>query len=184
MRNARNGLGIATTGLLAAALIGPIRMPPAASSPGPSSAASPRPVAPDPLATPVSETAQGGSGVLHTDGGNIVDAQGRIVHITGVNWFGLETGTFAPHGLWARGLDDMLDQMVQAGFNTIRLPYSDQLFDPNSKPSGIDFQKNPDLRGLSGLQIMDLVIQRAGERGIKIILDRHRPDASAQSALW
>src|SRR5216683_3252617 len=184
MRNARNGLGIATAGLLVSALIGVIRMPSASSSPEPSSAAFPRPVSPDPLATPVSETAQVGSGVLHTDGGNIVDAHGRIVHITGVNWFGLETGTFAPHGLWARGLNDMLDQIVQAGFNTIRLPFSNQLFDPSSTPNGIDFRKNPDLQGLSGLKIMDLLILRAGERGLKVILDRHRPDASAQSPLW
>ena len=69
-----------------------------------------------------------GVGPLHTDGGNIVDGEGRVVHISGVNWFGLETGTFAPQGLWARGLDSMLDQIAQTGFNTIRLPYSDQLF--------------------------------------------------------
>ncbi|MBV9545441.1 MAG: cellulase family glycosylhydrolase, partial [Chloroflexi bacterium] len=125
-----------------------------------------------------------GSGPLNTEGGNIVDADGRVVHITGVNWFGLETGTFAPQGLWARGLNDMLDQIAQSGFNTIRLPYSDQLFDPSSMPNGIDFQKNPDLQGLSGLQIMDQVIERAGERGLKVILDRHRPDAQAQSTLW
>jgi endoglucanase len=31
---------------------------------------------------------------------------------------------------------------------------------------------------------MDLLISRAGERGLKVILDRHRPDASAQSPLW
>ena len=30
-----------------------------------------------------------------------------------------------------------------------------------------------DLQGLTGLQIMDQVIQRAGERGLKVILDRH-----------
>jgi endoglucanase len=125
-----------------------------------------------------------GSGPLHTDGGNIVDANGQVVHISGVNWFGMETSTFAPQGLWARSLDDMLDQMVQAGFNTIRLPYSDQLFDPSSTPNGIDFQKNPDLQGLTGQQIMDQVIERAGDRGLKVILDRHRPTAAAQTELW
>src|SRR5262249_28062328 len=135
-----------------------------------------------PVATP--DVAPLGTGPLHTDGGNIVDADGRVVHLSGVNWFGLETSTFAPHGLWARSLDDMLDQMVQAGFNTIRLPYSDQLFDPTSTPNGIDFQKNPDLQGLTGVQIMDQVIQRAGERGLKVILDRHRPTAAGQSELW
>jgi endoglucanase len=125
-----------------------------------------------------------GVGPLHTDAGNIVDAAGRIVHISGINWFGLETSTFAPHGLWARSLDSMLDQIAQTGFNTIRLPYSDQLFEPGSTPNGIDFQKNPDLQGLSGLQIMDQVISRAGQRDLKVILDRHRPTAAAQSELW
>jgi endoglucanase len=124
------------------------------------------------------------SGPLRTDGGNIVDANGRVVRITGVSWFGMETNTFAPHGLWSRSLGDMLDQMVQAGFNTIRLPYSNQLFDPSSTPNGLDFQKNADLQGLTGLQIMDQVIERAGERGLKVLLDRHRPNANAQSELW
>jgi endoglucanase len=181
MRNARSRVGIATTGVLLAALIAVIRVPSPSTAPMPSSAASPTPESspePRPAMTPV------GNGVLHTDGGDIVDAQNRTVHITGVNWFGLETGTFAPHGLWARSLDDMLDQIVQAGFNTIRLPFSNQLFDPTSTPNGIDFRRNPDLQGLSGLEIMDQLIWRAGERGLKVILDRHRPDASAQSALW
>ena len=184
MRNPRTAIGSATAVLLVAALVGVIRTPSISNSPAPSSAPAPPPVAPEPPAPPESATAPAGSGVLHTDGGSIVDAQGRTVHITGVNWFGLETGTFAPHGLWARGLNDMLDQIVQAGFNTIRLPYSDQLFDPSSTPNGIDFRKNPDLQGLTGLEIMDAVIVAAGERGLKVILDRHRPDASAQSPLW
>jgi endoglucanase len=125
-----------------------------------------------------------GTAPFRASGGKIVDADGREVRITGVNWFGLETGSFAPHGLWARNLRDMLDQMVEAGFNTIRLPYSNQLFDPASKPQGIDYGKNPDLQGLSGPEIMDRVIAEAGQRGLKVILDRHRPTADAQSELW
>jgi endoglucanase len=132
----------------------------------------------------VAEASQPGSGPLRTSGGDIVDAKGRVVRITGVNWFGLETGTYAPHGLWARNLDDMLDQIAGAGFNTIRLPYSNQLFEAGSAPNGVDFTLNPDLDGLSGLQVMDQVIQRAGERGLKVILDRHRPTSQAQSELW
>jgi endoglucanase len=38
--------------------------------------------------------------------------------------------------------------------------------------------------GKTGLQIMDLLVQKAGARGMKIILDRHRPDAGGQSELW
>src|ERR1700730_16439220 len=94
-----------------------------------------------------SETpAKGGIGPLHTAGAKLVDAQGNEVRITGVNWFGLETDTFSPHGLWTRNYGEMLDQMVAAGFNTVRLPYSNQLFAAGSAPKSIDMQKTPDLQ--------------------------------------
>jgi endoglucanase len=121
---------------------------------------------------------------LHTQGSKIVDANGHEVVLTGVNWFGMETGTFAPHGLWSRNWQQMLDQMAGAGFNTIRLPYSNDLFLPASKPNGIDFKLNPDLRGLTGPQIMDKIVEGATSRGMMIILDRHRPDQWGQSNLW
>ncbi len=121
---------------------------------------------------------------LRTSGGKIVDANGREVVLTGVNWFGLETGTFAPHGLWTRNWSQMLDQMAGAGFNTLRLPYSNELFRPESKPTGIDLGKNPDLAGLTGQQIMDKVVHGATERGMMVVLDRHRPNGQAQSNLW
>lgn len=121
---------------------------------------------------------------LHTDGSRILDSNNNQVILTGINWFGLETESFAPHGLWARNLDSILDQIVELGFNTIRLPYSNQLLDPSSTPNGINYDLNPDLKGLDGLEIMDKVITEAGKRGLKVILDRHRPDSHVQSELW
>lgn len=125
-----------------------------------------------------------GSGYWHTSGAQILDANNQPVRIGGINWFGLETANFAPHGLWSRNYKDMLDQIKQTGETTLRLPYSNQLFDAGSIPNGIDSNLNPDLVGLNGLQIMDKVVDYAGKIGLRIILDRHRPDASAQSALW
>ncbi|HEY8458265.1 MAG TPA: glycoside hydrolase family 5 protein [Actinopolymorphaceae bacterium] len=121
---------------------------------------------------------------LHADGGKIVDSAGQTVTLTGVNWFGFETETFAPHGLWARNWKSMLDQMQQAGFNTLRLPYTNQLFDPQSKPTGINYHKNPDLKGLRGLALLDRIVTGATDRGIMVVLDRHRPTAAGQSDLW
>ena len=126
-------------------------------------------------------------GRLSTAGNQIVDASGNSVRIAGVNWFGMETTTFAPHGLWARGYREMMDQMKSLGFNTIRLPYSDQLFDTSSTPNGIDFSKNADLAGLSGLEVMDAVVSYADEIGLWVILDHHRSDAgnsASDSGLW
>jgi aryl-phospho-beta-D-glucosidase BglC (GH1 family) len=121
---------------------------------------------------------------LHTSGSQILDAANRPVRLTGVNWFGLETANFAPHGLWTRSMASMLDQIKGLGYNTIRVPFSNQLFDSGSTPNGIDFNQNPDLAGLNGLQILDKLVAGARSRGLKIILDRHRPDAYGQSELW
>ncbi len=125
-----------------------------------------------------------GSGYWHTDGHGLADSQNHPVRMTGVNWFGAETSNFVPHGLWTRGYKDMLDQIKSLKYNTLRLPYSNQLFDSGSTPNGIDFGKNPDLAGLTGLQILDKIIGYAGQIGLKVVLDRHRPDSSGQSALW
>jgi endoglucanase len=78
----------------------------------------------------------------------------------------------------------MLNQMAHLGFNTLRLPYSNKLFDPASAPTGIDYTINPDLKGLKGLALMDKIIAGAQRAGLCVILDQHRPNAYAQSELW
>lgn len=128
--------------------------------------------------------AAAGDGPWSTSGGQIVDAAGSPVRMTGLNWFGLETANYSPHGLWTRGYKDLLDQVKSLGYNTLRLPYSNQLFDSASAPNSIDYAKNPDLQGLNGLQIMDKVIGYAGQIGLHVVLDRHRPDSGGQSELW
>lgn len=128
-----------------------------------------------------------GNGYFQTSGNQIKDAAGNSVCISGVNWFGMESGNYAPHGLWTRGYKSMMDQMKQLGFNTIRLPFSNQLFDSRSVPNSIDYSKNADLQGLNGLGIMDKIVNYAGQIGMKIILDHHRSSAGAGaegSGLW
>ena len=123
-------------------------------------------------------------GFLSTFHSELVDASGCQVHLTGVNWFGFDTGSFAPHGLGVRNWQDMLNQIAQSGFNTLRLPFSNQLFDPSSVPQGINYHLNPDLKGLQGLALLDRIIQGARKAGLKVILDRHDPTADARTALW
>jgi len=122
---------------------------------------------------------------LHAVKGQLVNSAGHEVRLTGVSWYGMETGSFAPEGLAVRNWQSILDQIVQSGFNTIRLPFSNQfLDDPASLPHGINYAINPDLRGLHGLGLLDHLIAGARLRGLKVILDRHRPTASGQTTLW
>ena len=124
---------------------------------------------------------------LHTSGRLILDVHGHVARIAGINWFGLETPTFAPHGLGVRGFKDMMCQMKQLGFNTIRLPFCSELFDAASRPNGIDFTRNPDLMGRDGLGIIDKIVEHAENLGLRIILDHHRSEAGFgpnENGLW
>ncbi len=136
-------------------------------------------------ATPTASAA--GTGYWYTSGSKILDANGQEVRIAGVNWFGFETGNNVVHGLWTRNWQSMLDQIQQLGYNTIRLPFSNEVLNPGVMPTSIDYNKNPDLVGLNSIQIMDKIIAGARARSLKIILDNHRSNAgvSAQeNGLW
>jgi endoglucanase len=158
----------------------PTPTPMATSTPVPPKA-TPKPTdTPRPTPTPIPV----GSGPLSAQGAQLIDAAGRQVRLTGVNWSGMETSGLAPAGLNTRNLEDMLDQIPAAGFNTLRLPFSNQLLDSANPPPSINYTLNPRLQGLSGLQLLDYVVDSASHRGLYIILDRHRPTADAQAELW
>ena len=127
------------------------------------------------------------TGWLSTEGNQIIDAAGHAVQIAGVNWFGFEGTNMNPNGLWTRSYQDMMKQMLDEGFNTIRLPFSSDMLHSTATPGGIDYGKNPDLKGLTSLQIMDKIVAYAEEIGIKIILDHHRSSAgngTSENGLW
>jgi endoglucanase len=121
---------------------------------------------------------------LHTSGSQILDAANKPVRIRAVNWFGMETSNCAPHGLWTISLDAGMAQIAGFGFNTIRLPFSNQCIDQTAPVSGIDVTRNPTLQNKTPLQIMDAVIASAKAHGLQVILDQHRPDSGSQSELW
>ena len=126
-----------------------------------------------------------GTGYLSTNGSRIVDSTGATVRITGLNWFGMETDNKTFHGLWASVTwKAQIDHMAQLGYNTIRVPYSNDALKSGAAATGINDFTNPDLIGKTPMQILDLVVDYAGSKGMRIILDRHRPDAGSQSKLW
>ncbi|MCS5733661.1 cellulase family glycosylhydrolase [Herbiconiux daphne] len=161
--------------------------------------------APGPIGTPTAAPAQtsaGGStgaptagsdrsgagaasvaGWLHTDGATIEREDGSPFVIKAIAWFGMETSNCAPHGLWSISLDAGLAQIASMGFNTIRLPFSNECL-AAAHSTSIDANANPGLVDLSPLQLMDVVVQSAKGYGLSVILDRHRPDSGAQSELW
>jgi chitinase len=127
------------------------------------------------------------AGWYSTSGNQIVDSTGETVRLKGVNWFGMEGFLGVPDGLYARNWQDMMEQMKEVGFDTIRLPFSLQNIQPGAMPNNIVYGLNPDLVGLSNLQVLDKIVDYAGELGMKIILDCHRSSSGNgpnENGLW
>lgn len=134
---------------------------------------------------------------LHVDGTKLRDTHGRLVRLTGVNWFGFETKNSIPFGLWQRDYKDMLQQIKDTGFNVVRLPFSDFIIDA-SKDRDADYllgalditinnQINSDLNAnMTPLDLLDRIIDHARSIGLKIILDNHSrgPDKYLVEGHW
>lgn len=123
------------------------------------------------------------SQAYYVSGGRIYTEQATRITIQGVNWFGFETETRVVHGLWARSLTDMLDQMKSLGFNAVRVPFCPAVIN-GAATSSIDFSKNPNLQGLTSLQVLDVLATEMEKRGMYFLMDHHRPDCNAISELW
>jgi aryl-phospho-beta-D-glucosidase BglC (GH1 family) len=119
------------------------------------------------------------SDYLTTNGNQIVDENGRAVWLTGINWFGFETNNNVFHGIWARDLREVLDQIANLGFNLIRIPLHAQLVDtwrrgsPSAPVSITYYQMNEYLDGLNSLEVLDVTIDYCRQIGLKVMFDMH-----------
>ncbi|NBS91245.1 hypothetical protein EBS67_14790, partial [bacterium] len=126
------------------------------------------------------------NGFLSTSGNQIVDANGNAVRITGINWFGFETSNKVFHGLWTRSYTSVLDQVKTLGFNTLRVPFSNEMLRSDAVTSSINFAQNPDLQGLTPIQCLDKMVEYCGKIGLRVILDRHsaKADGYMNEDVW
>lgn len=122
---------------------------------------------------------------LATRGTDIVDRSGRPVVLRGISWFGMETETHVPHGLWVRDWKEMLAQIRASGFNLVRLPWSVNAV-RSAHVAGIDFSRgaNADLAGLAPLQVLDRIVAEAERQGLLVLLDCHRLNDARIPELW
>lgn len=123
------------------------------------------------------------AGAYSASGGHIVDEHDRVVQLRGVNWFGFETETHAPHGLWARDWAGMLTQMETIGANAIRVPLCPGTI-AGVATRGVDPDLNPDLVDMNSAELLDHLVRAMSDRGFYVLLDHHRPDCQRISELW
>lgn len=114
---------------------------------------------------------------LYTKGNKIIDKNGQEVWLTGLNWFGYNTGTNAFDGLWNANLDDCIKSIADHGFNLIRIPISAELINNwanGSYPTAnINHSKNSHLTHKNSQEIFDYMLGLCKTNGIKVMLDIH-----------
>lgn len=144
-----------------------------------------------PLPPPKPVPPPSGDDWLNVDGNLIKDKKGKVVHLTGINWFGFETdGANGFYGLNKCNLEDSLKLMADCGFNILRIPMSAEIIKEwkNGKyvnTSFVNTEENPNLDGMNSLQILDYTVEHCRMTGMKIIFDMHgyKKD-SYQEPLW
>ncbi|MBR6257295.1 MAG: cellulase family glycosylhydrolase [Lachnospiraceae bacterium] len=135
--------------------------------------------------------AKQGDDWLHTDGRRILDSTGKEVWLTGLNWFGYNTGTNTFDGLWNSQLAPTVKAIADHGFNLIRVPMSAQLINEwaaGTYPrANYNNAYNPELNSMNSLEIFEYFLALAEENGIKVMIDIHsaETDASGHNVnLW
>ncbi|MEQ0558092.1 cellulase family glycosylhydrolase [Amycolatopsis sp. NEAU-NG30] len=111
---------------------------------------------------------------LKTSAQWVVDQRGHRVKLASVNWFGAESAEFVVGGLDKQPLDKLARLIRQGGFNSVRLPWSNELVESNPVVADEYLTANPRLRGKRALSILDDVIDALGRHGLMVILDNHR----------
>jgi endoglucanase len=133
---------------------------------------------------PESASAAGG---WTTSGTEILTPSGSQFVITGINWYGFETKDAVAHGMCCQDYTSILNQIKAYGYNTIRIPFSNQMWESDPKPGSNTISQCSACQGKHSRDILALIINYAGSIGLHVILDNHRSDAgnSAESnGLW
>lgn len=130
---------------------------------------------------------------LHTEGSDIVDKDGKVVRLTGANWFGFNCSERLLHGLgWGADIRTVISDCADRGINLLRIPISTQLMlewkDGKAEKAGNFsnseyYQDNPDLVKSDGtpmntLEVFDEMLSLCKEYGVKVMVDVHSAEAN------
>lgn len=129
---------------------------------------------------------------LSTRGRFVVDASGKRFRLKAGNFHGA-SGTYngrgdyndpANHhagelayqtvlGLDRKPLDDIINDFLRLGINSVRLPFSNAMIHATAPVPDRGLTANQDLRNLTPLQVFDRVVAALTRRGIAVILNNH-----------
>lgn len=115
---------------------------------------------------------------LRTHGRYIVDTNDKRVKLASVNWYGASDLLFIPGGLDVQHRSNISKLVRHLGFNSVRLPYSDEMVMDNPLIPAELLSANEDLIGLRALDVYIAVVESLTEAGVAVIINNHITQAT------
>lgn len=110
---------------------------------------------------------------LSARGRDVVDRDGRRFKLASVNWYGASDELFIPGGLDVQHRSVIAQTIRRLGFNSVRLPYSDEMVMVNPHVLPHLVTANPDLVGLRALDVLQACVDALTEAGVAVIVNNH-----------
>jgi endoglucanase len=111
-------------------------------------------------------------------GRQILDAFNSSVRLKSINWYGASDIYFVPSGLDIQHRHEIATLIRRMGFNSVRLPYSDEMVVNNPSIPEEHLLANPDLIGLRALDVYAAAVQSLTAAGILVIINNHITQAT------
>lgn len=122
---------------------------------------------------------------FRTSGRKIVDAHGEPVKLASINWYGASDIDFVPSGLDCQHRDEITELIRRLGFNSVRLPYADEIVARNPVVNPSQIAANRDLLVSAGdsdgpraLEVYHAVVASLTRAGLMVIVNNHITQAT------
>jgi aryl-phospho-beta-D-glucosidase BglC (GH1 family) len=110
---------------------------------------------------------------LSTRGRYVVDAAGNRFKLASVNWYGASDTRKVAGGLDTAPLASIVTAIRALGFNSVRLPFSNLMLHDSNPVDHRAVAANPQLDGLTPLEVYDRVVAALTNQGIVVIVNNH-----------
>jgi aryl-phospho-beta-D-glucosidase BglC (GH1 family) len=110
---------------------------------------------------------------LRVEGRYVVDANYQRVKLKSVNWYGAHLERQVVGGLEHQPLDKLVSLITEWGFNSVRLTFSNLMIHDQRPVPAQYLTANPELQGMTPLQVFDRTVEALSRAGILVILNNH-----------
>ncbi|CAM1506914.1 Fc.00g065550.m01.CDS01 [Cosmosporella sp. VM-42] len=115
---------------------------------------------------------------LRTRGRDIVDTRGERFKLASLNWYGASDELFVPGGLDVQHRNAIAEAIKRLGFNSVRLPYADEMVMKDPVIDAGLVSANPDLVGLRAMDVFEAVVTALTDAGLAVIINNHITSAT------